>query len=171
MMRISQATLLRAIARVKSMDEADKGQLSQEIQRDQPHLFDSCLVQAKLGVPVEKIAFLLHLLFVCFQAMKESGLLWPVISEDEMDRQMNRFVGLVKLGEGLEDELKQKANQQYVDEHSEPELFAYIQVETSAWLERIDREDTDKFLLLAAWNLVNCIASVPLIESPTSKVE
>ncbi len=167
-MRITQPTLLRAIARVKSMDENEKGQLTAEIRRDQPHLFDSCLVQAQLGVPVEKIAFLLHLLFVCFQAMKESGLVWPVISEEEMDRQMNRFVGLVKLGEGLEDELKHKANQQYVDEHSEPELLAYIQVETSAWLERIEREDTDKFLLLAAWNLVNCIASVPLADSPIS---
>ena len=36
--------------------------------------------------------FLIDLLLICFQAMKESGLTWPLITEDEQEHQMGRFV-------------------------------------------------------------------------------
>lgn len=35
---------------------------------------------------------------VCFQAMKESGVKWPLITEDDQDRQMKRYVTTVKFG-------------------------------------------------------------------------
>jgi hypothetical protein len=44
----------------------------------QPNLLASCLVQPRLGVGPQSVEFLLNILFVCFQAMKESGLDWPL---------------------------------------------------------------------------------------------
>jgi hypothetical protein len=51
------------------------------------------LVQKQLGVTLEKMDFLVDIVLICFEAMKESGLTWPLITEDEQDRQMARFVG------------------------------------------------------------------------------
>ncbi len=161
-MRIDQPTLIRAITDVGAMSDSAKETLAAQIQHEQPHLFGSCLVQARLGVPMEKLAFLLHLLFVCYQAMKLTGISWPVISEDELDRQLQRFAGLVKFSDGLSSDLRTTSASQFAADHPEPELLAYVQVETSAWLARVEHEDADKYLLLAAWNLVNCIAYVPL---------
>jgi hypothetical protein len=43
----------------------------------QPHVVASLFVQKQPSVSLEKM------LLVCFQAMKESGLTWPLIAEDE----------------------------------------------------------------------------------------
>ena len=50
------------------------------------------LVQQKLGVSAPKMDFLIEIMLICFQAMKESGLIWPRISTDEQERQMNLAV-------------------------------------------------------------------------------
>lgn len=69
MSRISHKALAQAIATVRSMDMKQKEQFSDELFRAQPHLFGSFLVQKQLGVSVEKMDFLVDLLFMCFQAM------------------------------------------------------------------------------------------------------
>jgi hypothetical protein len=68
----------------------DKEALADEIHRCQPHMLASCLVQSRLGVEPTAVEFLLNILLVCYQSMKESGLWWPVIIEDEQERQMQR---------------------------------------------------------------------------------
>jgi hypothetical protein len=52
--------------------------------------------------------------------------------------------------------------QQYMGNHPEQNLLACIGARTADWLERIDPEDGDRYVLLAAANFVNCIAFVPL---------
>ncbi len=42
------------------------------------------------------------------------------------------------------------------------ELLACVQVETANWLNRIVPEETDKYVMMAAANFVNCIAFVPM---------
>ena len=144
------------------MDMKQKEQLADELFRAQPNLLGSFLVQKQLGVSVEKMDFLVDLLFTCFQAMKESGLTWPVITEDELDRQMRRFVASVKFGDGLDKSLRDQSMRQYIEDHPENELLAYVQAETSIWMNRIVPEETDKYVMMAAANFVNCIAFVPL---------
>jgi hypothetical protein len=51
-----------------------------------------------IGVSLEKMDFVLNQLFICFQAMKETGLTWPLITEDEQDKQMTRYVAAVRFG-------------------------------------------------------------------------
>jgi hypothetical protein len=162
MSRISRNALARAVATVRAMDMKHKEQLADELFRAQPHMFGSCLVQKRLGVSLKKMDFLLDILFICFQAMKESGLTWPLIAEDELDRQLQRYVASVKFGDDLVNTLRDRSMRQYIEDHPEKEMFAYVQVETANWLNRIVPEESDKYVMMAAGNFVNCIAFVPM---------
>ena len=104
------------------------------------------------------------MLFICFRAMKESALTWPVITEDELDPQSQRFVGIVNFGSDLGESLRNRSMQQYVEDHPEKELLAYVQMETMSWLQRVVPEETDKYVILAVWNFVNCIAFVSMMK-------
>lgn len=162
MSRISSQGLAQAAVIVRAMDSKQKEQLVDEIFRAQPHLLGSVLVQQRLGASLQKMEFLIDVLFVCFQAMKESGLTWPVITEDEMDRQMQRFVAAVKFGQDVSKKRQDRAMQQYIAGHPEKALLAYVQTETADWLKRIVPEESDKYVILAAANIVNCIAFASL---------
>ena len=136
--------------------------LADEVFRAQPNMLGSFLVQKQFGVSIEKMDFLLDLLLICFQAMKESALAWPLITEDEIDRQMQRYIAIVKFAEGLGTGLRDQSMRQYVDSHPEKELLAWVQHETANWLKRIVSEETDKYVMMAAANFVNCIAFVTM---------
>jgi hypothetical protein len=144
------------------MNATQLEQLADKMFRDQPNVLVSFLVQKQLGVCMEKAEFLLELLLICFQAMKESGLAWPIITEDEQDRQMARFVATVRFGEDLPADGRDRAMQQYIEAHPEKELLVFVHVETTRWLQRVVPEESDTYLVLAALNLVNCIAFVPM---------
>ena len=92
MSRLSTESVEKAVDAVQAMDRPQKERLADEIFRMQPSMLGSILVLPRLGVPMEKVEFAVGVLLVCFQAMKESGLAWPVITEDEQERQLARFV-------------------------------------------------------------------------------
>jgi hypothetical protein len=160
---ISLKQVATAIRAVQAMSMEEKVALTQEIHTRQPNLLASCLVQPRLGVAAEKVDFLLNLLLVCFQAMKESRRKWPVISDDTQEQQMQRLVGSVLFSEDLRDPiLADQARTQYIAEHPEAPLLAYVVNECHRWLldlaHRGAESETDKFVMIAAVNLVNCIA-------------
>lgn len=144
------------------MDLRQKEQLADELFRAQPRVFASFLVQQRLGVCLAKMDFLLDILLICFQAMKESGLPWPLITEDEQDARMGRLVATVQLGDDPRGGLRDRALQHYIETHPEHDLLAFVQVETANWLQCVVAEESDKFVVMAALNLVDCIAFVPL---------
>ena len=115
MSRISLIALAQAITKVRVMDIRQKEQLADEIFRVRPHLLASVVVQKRMGVSLEKMGVLFDLLFICFQAMKESGLTWPLIKEGEQDRQLGHYVGSVKFGEDLGTGLRDQAMRQYIE--------------------------------------------------------
>lgn len=162
MSRISRQALVIAVKKVQAMSVKEKEQLAGEVFQKQPHVLASCLVQKQLGVSLEKMEFLIELMLICFQAMKESGLTWPLITEDEQERQLARYVGAVRFGEDLPAGLRERAMAQYIAAHPEKELLAFVQGETTKWLQRIVPEESDKYVVLAAMGLVNCIAFVPV---------
>ena len=163
MTRISMDILQSATAKIRTMDLQQKEQLAAEIFQHQPHMLGLVLVQHRLGVSMEKIDFLLTFLLTCFQAMKDSGLKWSKITEDEIDRQMNIFVKTVNFSKDMGNSLKNKSIQQYTAGHPELALLAFAQVETDNWLKSIMPEESDKNIVIAAMTLVNCIASARLI--------
>jgi hypothetical protein len=154
--------LVSAIKKVRAMDIGQKEKLADELFRQQPNMFGSVLVQQQMGVSLEKMEFSLEILFICFQCMKESKLIWPLISQDEQDKQLARYVATVKFGEDLSPTLQDRAMKQYLKSHPEQYLLAFVTVETKDWLSRIIPEDSDRYVMLAAINLVNCIAFVPM---------
>lgn len=147
------------------MDLAGKVALADEVFLKQPNLLASCLVQSKLGAAPETVEFLLDILLVCFQAMKESGHDWPPISEDAQARQMQRHVAAVHFSEDIKDPtLADAARKQYLANHPEAPLLAFVLGECNLWLQDIARRgvesESDKFVMMAAVNMVNCIAHV-----------
>lgn len=143
--------------KMEKMSLAQKEQLAEEIVRDQQALFASFLVQKQFGVSYEKMEFLLNILFVCFLAMKESGLQWPEITDDDVEACMDRYVESVKFGIDLDPEQTHELIIQFIAAHPEQALLAYVQVETANWLKRVTPEDSDRYVMLAAVNMVNCI--------------
>jgi hypothetical protein len=162
MSRISRDAMARALIAAQAMDLQQKEQLADEVFRAQPNLLASVVVLPRLGVALSKVDFAIEILFVCFQAMKASGLTWPLITEDDQDRQLQRFVAITRFGDDLSDSLRERSMQQYIADHPEKELLAYVMVETNKWMARIVPEESDKYVMLAIWNLVNCISFVAL---------
>lgn len=114
MSRISLDVMTRTIRAVQAMDLKQKENLVDEIFRAQPHMPGSVLVLQKLSVSLEKMEFAFDMLLICFQAMKESGLIWPLITEDEQDRQSKIYIGTVKFGEELSEPFRERLMQQYI---------------------------------------------------------
>lgn len=166
MSRITVDNLAASIRKVHAMNVKEKEALTDEIYLHQPHLLASCLAQSKLGVELAAVEFLLNILFVCYQSMKESGLQWPVITEDEQERQMQRWIGAVQFSEHAMGSAADGAREQYASQHSEQPLLAFVVSETNQWLREVSlrhaQAESDKFVMMASMNLVNCIAGAPV---------
>lgn len=160
--RISVPILAAAIQTVRSMGNQQKDALVDEIHKVQPNMLASFLVQSQLGVSYEKMEFLLEMLLICYQAMKQSNHAWPLITENHQEREMTRYVATIQFSEGLAAPVHADLVKQYVDQHPEPYLFAFVQTETNDWLQRIAPEKSDTKVMLAAANFVNCIAFAKL---------
>jgi hypothetical protein len=163
MARISIAHVVAAIQKVQAMDMPQRIALADEIYRTQPHMLASCLVQKQMGVDERSVNMLLNILLVCFQAMKESPYYWPLISEEDQDRYLQRHVGAVRFSEEMTDPVAgDQARRQYVDSHPEQPLLAYVMSENNRWLTEVAMRsaeaESDKYVMMASVNLVNCIA-------------
>lgn len=162
MSRIPHDAMVRAIIAAQAMDRSQKEQLADEVFRTQPNLLGAVLVLPRLGVALPKVDFAVEILFVCFLAMKASGLTWPVITEDDLERQSKRFIAISRFADDLDEHLRKRSMDQYIAEHPEKNLLAYVTGETSKWLASIAPEESDKYVMLAIWDVVNCIAFVAL---------
>ncbi|MET3124748.1 hypothetical protein AAKU67_004365 [Oxalobacteraceae bacterium GrIS 2.11] len=167
MSRIATPVLARSIQQVRAMTLAQKELLLDDMFRSQPTLLSACIVQHRMGIPLKKMEFLLELILICFQSMKESGLTWPLIDENQWERQLALLVANVKFTEGLNDELHKQSLQQYIDGHPEKMLFAFVMGELQPWLNQCGLTDeNERYVMLSAITAVNCIANVPM---PTVK--
>jgi hypothetical protein len=166
MSRITVDNVAAAIRKVHGMSAKEKEALADEIYLRQPHLLASCLVQSRLGIDPSAVEFLLNTLFVCYQSMKESGLQWSVITEEEQERQMQCWVGAVQFSEHEMGSAADGAREQYASQHPEQPLLAFVVRETNQWLREISERNaeaqSDKFVMMASMNLVNCIAGAPV---------
>jgi hypothetical protein len=170
MSRIAMPVLAQSIQQVRAMTLAQKEQLADDMYRNQPTLLSACIMQHRLGIPFEKMEFLMELIFICFQSMNGSGLTWPLIDENQWERQLGLLVANVKFTEGLSNDLHKKSLQQYIDAHPEKMLFAFVMGELHPWLNQCGlAEENERYVMLAAITAVNCIANVPMPSSKKSK--
>lgn len=160
MSRISRIAVTQAVAKVQGMNMAQKEWLAEELAQCQLNLLAAVVVQPRLGVPLHKVDFLFDVLFVCYQSMKESGLSWSLITEDDMDRQLQRFSASVKFGAEMGQSLRDQSVQRYIDDYPEKGLLSYVMTRCTQRLKQVEPGDTDKYVIIAAANIVNCIAFV-----------
>jgi hypothetical protein len=159
MSAITQAVLANAVTAVGAMDLNRRVALADEIFAHQPNLLACVLVQQRMGASLQQIDVLVNILLVAYQAMKTSGRRWPVISQATQERCLQRLTGKVRFAEGLGLEQLQQAVQDQIDAHGEPQLlaFAFGQLREHDLLSV--RTEVEKYLLLGALNLVECIAA------------
>jgi hypothetical protein len=158
MTRIAQAHVAEAMRAVESMNAQRQVQLGDEIFAHQPNLLGSIVVLRHMGASDAQIGIALHVLFVAWLAMQASGHRWPMISEDDQDLCLQRLTAKLRFVEGLPPKRLQQAVKQHISEHAEPQLlaFAYGHLRKSGVLGA--RTEAEKYVLLAALNLVECIA-------------
>jgi hypothetical protein len=162
MSRINIQHLAKAITKVQAMNSKDKENLVDELFLKQPNILGSVVALKNVGVSIKKIDFVLIIVLTCYQAMKESGIIWPVITIDDIDTQLNRYTGIVTFSDGLGENLKQKSVNQYIDNYPEAPLLAFVTDELNNWLKDNLAEESDKYLIFCATNMVNCISYIPL---------
>ncbi len=167
---LAQDVVAEAAALVGTMTMQQRLALADEVFAHQPNLLASVLVQQRMGASLPQIEVLLNLLFVAYQAMKRSGLRWPLITEATQDRCLQRLTGRLRLAHGLAPRQLQQAVQDSIDEHREPYLLAYAYgYLREHGLLTVDTE-AQKYLLLAALNLVDSIAdSAPPLSHEASR--
>lgn len=157
---ITQAVMVQAAIDVNGMGQDQKVRLADEIFAQQPNMLASILALPRMGVGMVELEVPLHILLVTFQAMKRSGHAWPIVSEDVQDRCMQRLTARARFNEGLPGDLANQVVQQFCDEHPERYLLAFIY----GYLGDHDllrvRTEAEKYLLLAALNLAECVAFI-----------
>ena len=158
MASISSRNLVDAMLRVERMTFQDRERLTEEVHARQPNLFFSVLVLQRYGATLEQIEVVLNLLLVFYEAMKGSGSNWPVISEEVQERCLKRISGRVRFIEGLTPQLQAQATSDAVGDHPEQQLLAYVfgKFKENGLLGI--KTEAEKMLMLAALNLVECIA-------------
>jgi hypothetical protein len=155
---ISSRLLVDAVLRVERMSLKDRERLADEIHTRQPNLFFSVLVLQRYAATFEQMEVVLNLLLVFYEAMRASGRTWPVISEDVQERCLQRISGRVRFIEGLTPQQQMQATTDAIADHPEQQMLAYVFGKFGEHgLLGIETE-TQKMLMLAALNLVECIA-------------
>ena len=168
--RISIEALTCAITEVAALDLTGRLALCDEIAATQPNLLAAILATTQLRPGAIAGDLLLTVLMVCYRSMSISGHRWALISEADQDRQLTRLTANVRFAAGIPGGLERLAEQAFVAEHPEPMLLAYVLKEVTTWLRRPEVRyaalEEDKFLILAALNIVQCIAYDAAIEAP-----
>ena len=173
---ITHRHLADAVLRVEGMSFEERDRLADEVYSRQPNLFASVIVLHWYGATHVQMDVVLNILLVFHEAMgissssssisRNSGSSdagsgasqWPVISEDVQERCLRRISARVRFIEGLSPQLQQQAITDAIADHPEQLLLAYVfgKFGESDLLDV--KTEAEKMLLLAALNLVECIA-------------
>lgn len=157
---LTQAVMVRANIDVDRMSAQQKVELADEIFVQQPSLLASILVLPRYGVDMLQLEVPIHVLLVAFQAMKNCGQSLPTISEDVQETCLHRLTATMKFTEGVPPDIVEQMITKFNVDHPERYLLAFVYGHLRQHdLLRV-RTDAEKFLLLAALNLVECVAYV-----------
>jgi hypothetical protein len=158
--RLAQWVVIEADVAVRRMSHDQKVRLADEIYAQQPNMLASILALTRLGVDMLQLEVALHILLVTFKAMKLSGHKWPLVTEDIQDGCLQRLTARARFNEGLPEELATKVVEQFHNEHAERYLLAFVYGYLGDHDLMAVRNDAEKYLMLSALNLVECVAFV-----------
>ena len=157
MTAISGQLLVDAVLCVERMSFNDRERLADEIHAQQPNVFFSVLALQRFGATLEQMEVVLNLLFVFYSAMKMSGKVWPVISEDVQERGLKRINARARFIERLTPQQHQ-ATADAIADHTEQQILAYAFGKLGEHGLLGIKTEAEKMIMLAAINLVECIA-------------
>ena len=126
MASISRRSLVDAVLRVESMNFAERERLAHEVHARQPNLFYSVLILQRYGATLVQIEVVLNVLLVFYEAMKNSGGNWPVVSEELQERCLTRVSERACFIAGLSPQRQAQATADAVGDHPEQQLLAYV---------------------------------------------
>ena len=162
--RLTQRVVIEADVDVRRMSHDQKVRLADEIYAQQPNMLASILALPRMGVDMAQLEVTLHILLVTFQAMKLSGHHWPLVTEDIQDGCLQRLTARALFNEGVPEDLATKVVEQFHNEHAERYLLAFVY----GYLGDHDlmdvRTEAEKYLMLGALNLVECLAFVGAVK-------
>jgi hypothetical protein len=158
MTAISQELLAGAVVRFECLPYKDRLRLGDDVHQQQPNLLASVLVLHRYGVTFQRMEVVLDLLFVFHEAMKGSGKHWPVISLDMQDRCLQRVTARARFIEGLTAQQQNQVIDQGVALHPEKPMLAYVYGKFKEDGLIGIKTEAAKMMMLAALNMVECIA-------------
>jgi hypothetical protein len=158
MTAISIQVLAEAVRSFERLSFDERTQLADEIQARQPNLFLSVLALEGFGASLAQMELVLNLLLVFYGAMKISGKVWPIISEDIQDRGLKRIGARARPSKAMTPLQQQRAAARVVDDHPEKPMLAYAVSKLSEHGLQAVNTEAQKMITLVALNLVECIA-------------
>ena len=156
---MSSAHLAAAIIAVKAMDVRQKEHVCDRIHAEQPNLLASVLALPRLGVSMQTVDSLLNILIVLTIALDKSGQSLATVTEVDQERELKRLVAIVRFSEGLDAAAMAHSIQQTTAYKRESFLLAYVYdaIQRAGFTDV--KDEAAKYAILAAINLVNCIAT------------
>ena len=166
MTKIKELALVKAIKQSKEMDLVSAEKVMDEINIEQPNLLGSVLVQHQMGNKLEHVEVLLNILIVTHLALKYSGVKIEKITEKQQEKELAKYTGHIRFLEGLNDDCKSEAINQFTEDKSEKILMAYVvNTMVEAGLTKLPNESA-KFLMMSGINIVNCVGIAKTVNSP-----
>ncbi len=147
------------------MDLGQKEQVCDRIHAEQPNLLASVLALPRLRVSMQTVDVLLNVLIVLTLAVDNSGQSLATVTEVDQERELQRLVAIMRFSGGLDASSVAPSIQRTTAYRHESHILAYV----FGSLQRAElTEITDeaaKYPILAAINLVNCIATAKRLRS------
>ena len=156
---VTAEQLAAAIRAATAMDIKEKERVCDTIYAAQPNLLGSVLVLRSFGISMPTIEIVLDILIVIHLAIVESGQVLATVTEDDLDRELSRYTASVRFSEGLDAASFMRSLEQTTAYRKESLIFAYVLSTLTRSGIATRKEEKAKFPMLAAINLVNCIAT------------
>jgi hypothetical protein len=158
MPRLQVKHIVAAQRRVQGLSVEEGAAIGDAVFASQPNLLASVVVLPRFGVSYEDLDVVLKILFVCHEAVVESGIKIPLISEADQERCLARLTGRMKFVENLNAPSVTQTVSDQVRDHPEPNLLAvaYSMLKDKELLHA--RTAMNKYLLLSSLNLVEVVA-------------
>ena len=161
---VTAEQLTAAIRVATAMDVKEKERVCDTIYGTQPNLLASVLVLRSFGISMPTIEIVLNILIVLHLAIVESGQILATVPEDDQHRELSRYTASVKFAEGLDAASFMRSLEQTSAYRKERFLFAYILSTLMRSGIATQKEEKAKIPMLAAINLVNCIATAKRLQ-------
>lgn len=150
-----------SVRRIRVMSKAERTLLCDEVYNRQPALLAHVLVLSRLGVPMEKVDRVLHILLILydlFSRTSPAGL--PPVSEETLERVNANQLALLKLMNTEERSEARRLCRLSVESHPEINVLAFIigDLGDAGITDMSKRED--EYCVRAARNLLDAIVQV-----------